>query len=166
MFLLLLHGKKFWSYVTWPLLLTFLEKLIQSYRAKKEVELIEARSLPSDVLTIKFKVKDGSKFRYRAGQYIYINCPDVSVKEWHPFTLSSSPEDDFLSCHIRCSKRLDWCFPFRQAINPGDAKIRRFDRRKTSSNSSKRKHDSARKAAKVSPVEGSSEYSQPIIRID
>jgi NADPH oxidase 2 len=165
MFLLLLHGKKFWSYVTWPLLLTILEKVIQSYRAKQEVELIEARSLPSDVLTIKFRVKDGAKFRYKAGQYIYINCPDVSLKEWHPFTLSSAPEDEYLSCHIRCSKRLDWCYPFRKAINPDDSKLRRFDKVRHAPATHQKKKSSSRAAAKIRPMQGN-DNKQPVIRID
>jgi predicted ferric reductase len=24
----------------------------------------------------------------RAGQYIYINCPEISFFQWHPFTLT------------------------------------------------------------------------------
>ena len=67
----------------------------------------------------------------QAGQYIYINCPAVSKKEWHPFTLSSAPEDPYLSCHIRCSKHLDWCYPFRQLLNPNDASIIRYDKGQT-----------------------------------
>ena len=131
MLVLLLHARNFWSYGTWPLLLMFLEKLIQKYRSKQEIELLEVRALPSDVLTIKFRPAHNKKFRYKAGQYIYINCPAVSKKEWHPFTLSSAPEDPYLSCHIRCSKHLDWCYPFRQLLNPNDASIIRYDKGQT-----------------------------------
>ena len=80
MLILLLHARNFWSYGTWPLLLMFLEKLIQKYRSKQEIELLEVRSLPSDVLPIKFRPAHNKKFRYKAGQYIYINCPAVSKK--------------------------------------------------------------------------------------
>ncbi|KAJ7261404.1 NADPH oxidase [Mycena haematopus] len=37
----------------------------------------------------------------RAGQYIFINCPEISYFQWHPFTLTSAPEEDYISVHIR-----------------------------------------------------------------
>lgn len=40
------------------------------------------------------------------GQYIFINCPSVSRLEWHPFTLTSAPEEDMFSVHIRSAG--DW----------------------------------------------------------
>lgn len=41
------------------------------------------------------------KTKTRAGQYIFINCPEVSYLQWHPFTLTSAPEEDYISIHIR-----------------------------------------------------------------
>lgn len=40
-------------------------------------------------------------FTMEAGQYIFIKCSAISRTEWHPFTLTSSPEEDYFSCHIR-----------------------------------------------------------------
>lgn len=37
----------------------------------------------------------------RAGQYIFLSCPEVSYWQWHPFTLTSAPEEDYISIHIR-----------------------------------------------------------------
>ena len=33
-------------------------------------------------------------------------CPEISHLEWHPFTLSSNPEESYISVHILCKG--DW----------------------------------------------------------
>ena len=43
-------------------------------------------------------------------QYIFLQCLNISQPEWHPFTLTSCPGEDFLSVHSRivgdCAKKL------------------------------------------------------------
>ena len=34
--------------------------------------------------------------RRRPGQYVFIQCRDISHYEWHPFSLTSAPDDNFL----------------------------------------------------------------------
>ncbi|EDL01647.1 NADPH oxidase 3, partial [Mus musculus] len=60
-------------------------------------------SHPSAVLELHMKKRD---FKMAPGQYIFIQCPSVSPLEWHPFTLTSAPQEDFFSVHIRASG--DW----------------------------------------------------------
>ena len=56
--------------------------------------------LPSNVVSLIIKRPPG--FNFEPGQYILINIPDIAVFEWHPFTISSAPEqDDVISLHIR-----------------------------------------------------------------
>lgn len=38
---------------------------------------------------------------YIPGQYLYLNIPTVSKWQWHPFTITSIPEDGFISVHMR-----------------------------------------------------------------
>lgn len=45
-------------------------------------------------------------FKMEAGQYIFLQCTSISPLEWHPFTLTSAPEEDFFSVHIRVAG--DW----------------------------------------------------------
>ena len=40
-------------------------------------------------------------FDYKAGQYASLRVPEISRLEWHPFTISSAPCDDFLMFHIK-----------------------------------------------------------------
>ena len=53
---------------------------------------------PSKVLELQL-VKAG--FKMEVGQYVFLNCPAISHLEWHPFTMTSAPEEDFFSVHIR-----------------------------------------------------------------
>ena len=39
-------------------------------------------------------------FVYKSGQYFKIACTALSRDEFHPFTITSSPNDDYLSCHV------------------------------------------------------------------
>jgi hypothetical protein len=48
--------------------------------------------------------------------YILLNCGTVSKEEWHPFTLTSAPEDNYVSVHIRCPDELDWCSTLRRTL--------------------------------------------------
>ena len=54
--------------------------------------------LPSNVVRLTFLKKN---FNYKSGQYCFICVPGVSLFEWHPFSLSSSPHEGMVSIHIR-----------------------------------------------------------------
>ncbi|NXM55743.1 NOX1 oxidase, partial [Illadopsis cleaveri] len=58
---------------------------------------------PARVLELQMQKKG---FSMEVGQYIFVNCPAISPLEWHPFTLTSAPEEDFFSIHIRAAG--DW----------------------------------------------------------
>jgi len=44
--------------------------------------------------------------RFLPGMYVFVNVPTISKFEWHPFTISSAPEDKFISLHIQ--RAGDW----------------------------------------------------------
>jgi NADPH oxidase len=58
---------------------------------------------PSNVLELQMRKRG---FSMEVGQYIFVNCPSISFLEWHPFTLTSAPEEEFFSVHIRAAG--DW----------------------------------------------------------
>jgi len=64
----------------------------------KYPQKVEATSLPGNMVRIKFPKGD---FQYKAGQYIFLCVPGLSLFEWHPFSLSSSPHQAFVTCHLR-----------------------------------------------------------------
>lgn len=43
-----------------------------------------------------------SNFTYQPGDYVFIQIPCIARYEWHPFTISSAPEQDgFIWLHVR-----------------------------------------------------------------
>jgi predicted ferric reductase len=54
--------------------------------------------LPANIVRITFQ-KGG--FRYSGGQYVFVCVPAISAFEWHPFSLSSHPQSDTVSLHVR-----------------------------------------------------------------
>ncbi|XP_036596124.1 NADPH oxidase 1 [Trichosurus vulpecula] len=92
-----------WKWVLASVILYIFERLIRFYRSQQKVVITKAVLHPSKVLELQMN-KCG--FRMEVGQYIFVNCPSVSPLEWHPFTLTSAPEEPFFSIHIRAAG--DW----------------------------------------------------------
>jgi predicted ferric reductase len=44
-----------------------------------------------------------AKCKHSAGQWVFICIPQLGLLHWHPFTISSSAQDDDLSLHFDCS---------------------------------------------------------------
>ncbi|KAM9316728.1 NADPH oxidase 3 [Gastrophryne carolinensis] len=87
-----------WKWVICPLAFYAFEKVIRFWRSKQEVVITKVITHPSGVLEIQMK-KHG--FTMETGQYIFLQCPSISHLEWHPFTLTSAPEEPFFSVHVR-----------------------------------------------------------------
>ena len=38
-------------------------------------------------------IKKPRNFDYQPGDYVFLNIPSIAKYEWHPFTISSAPEE-------------------------------------------------------------------------
>ncbi|KAK7828682.1 respiratory burst oxidase like protein c [Quercus suber] len=109
--LLILHGlqlylikewykKTTWMYLAVPLALYICERLIRAFRSSVEpVSILKVAVYPGNVLSL--HMSKPHDFTYKSGQYMFVNCGAVSPFEWHPFSLTSAPGDNYLSVHIR-----------------------------------------------------------------
>ncbi|KAJ7148748.1 NADPH oxidase [Mycena crocata] len=88
----------FWRYWIVGGLIWIFERILREVRSRHITYISKVIQHPSDVMELQIK-KD--KTSPRAGQYIFINCPEISYFQWHPFTLTSAPEEDYISVHIR-----------------------------------------------------------------
>ncbi|XP_074407494.1 NADPH oxidase 1 isoform X2 [Zonotrichia albicollis] len=92
-----------WKWVLAPIILYVFERLLRVWRAQQKVVVKKVVMHPARVLELQMQKKG---FCMEVGQYIFVNCPAISALEWHPFTLTSAPEEDFFSIHIRAAG--DW----------------------------------------------------------
>nr|KAJ3405144.1 hypothetical protein HK105_003795 [Polyrhizophydium stewartii] len=91
-------GPQFWKWWLPSAVFYLFERLYREFRGRRKTYISKVVQHPSRVVELQIK-KEGWKMQ--AGQYIFICCPEVGLLEWHPFTLTSSPHEDFLSIHIR-----------------------------------------------------------------
>ncbi|XP_050363312.1 respiratory burst oxidase homolog protein E [Argentina anserina] len=126
--LLIIHGsclyfvhkwyqKTTWMYISVPFLLYVIERSIRTFRSKHySVKILKASIMPGNVISLILSKPPG--FKYRSGQYIFLQCPTISPFEWHPFSITSAPGDEHLSVHIRTVG--DWTKELKRAISEGD----------------------------------------------
>ncbi|KAI0049542.1 NADPH oxidase B [Auriscalpium vulgare] len=88
----------FWRYWLVGGIIWISERVLREVRSRHRTYISKVIQHPSKVMEIQIKKE---KTTTRAGQYIFLSCPEVSYFQWHPFTLTSAPEEDYISVHIR-----------------------------------------------------------------
>ncbi|KAL1558093.1 NAD(P)H oxidase (H2O2-forming) [Salvia divinorum] len=136
--LLLVHGwflfltpewyhKTTWMYVSVPMLIYTTERILTLYDRNYKVDINKAVIYTGNVLALYMSKPPG--FRYKSGMYLFVKCPDISNFEWHPFSITSAPDDDYLSVHVRTLG--DWTTEiknrFEKACEPQSGKQSRGD---------------------------------------
>ncbi|XP_006035482.1 NADPH oxidase 5 [Alligator sinensis] len=99
--LLILHGPHFWKWFVVPGCLFVTEKIVGLAVSRiGGLSIMEINLLPSKVTHL--VIKRPQSFHYKPGDYVYLNIPAIAAYEWHPFTISSAPEQqDTIWLHIR-----------------------------------------------------------------
>lgn len=113
--LIAVHGLAQWvaapeayGWIAPPIVIYFIEKRYRMGNVFGGKTIITNAKLSKEAcaLFIKKPINFGKGQKFQPGMYMFINIPMISQFEWHPFTISSAPEDDYLSLHIR--KAGDW----------------------------------------------------------
>uniref|UniRef100_A0AAV2L1C1 Uncharacterized protein n=1 Tax=Knipowitschia caucasica TaxID=637954 RepID=A0AAV2L1C1_KNICA len=99
--LLVIHCANFWKWFVVPGVVFLLEKIIGMARSRMgSLYIAEVNLLPSKVTHL--VIHRPQFFQFKPGDYVYINIPAIAKYEWHPFTISSAPEQsDTLWLHVR-----------------------------------------------------------------
>ena len=89
-----------WMWLSGPLGLYLVERIIRLARSLRTVTIVKVvHHKKSNVTEIRFKCP--SMITPQPGQYIYLKLYSMAKLQWHPFTVTSAPEEDFISVHIR-----------------------------------------------------------------
>ncbi|XP_028307631.1 NADPH oxidase 5 [Gouania willdenowi] len=99
--LLMVHCENFWKWFVVPGLAFLLEKIVGIAVSRMGgLYIVEVNMLPSKVTHL--VIRRPQFFHFKPGDYVYINIPVIAKYEWHPFTISSAPEQsDVLWLHVR-----------------------------------------------------------------
>lgn len=109
----LLEEPTFVYWIIGPLFFYIVERTVRIMRGKQTTMLILARQHRAKVIELRMKKQT---FDYKPGQYLFLNCPYISKNEWHPFTITSAPEEDFVSVHINAVG--NWTNGITNLLNP------------------------------------------------
>ncbi|KAK7052471.1 FAD-binding FR-type domain-containing protein [Favolaschia claudopus] len=88
----------FWRYWIVGGVIWIIERILREVRSRHITYISKVIQHPSDIMELQIKEKMQG---LRAGQYIFLNCPELSFWQWHAFTITSAPEEDYISVHIR-----------------------------------------------------------------
>lgn len=128
-------GYESWRFTIWPGIAYFTERVYREYRARKATRLSKVLVHPSGAMELRI-VKPS--FKYTAGQWLSIQVPEISRLQWHParisfpflpniplitfqFTITSAPEDPYVSLHIR--QVGDWTHALGQRLGCGPSVV-------------------------------------------
>lgn len=93
--LLILHCPNFWKWFIIPGLLYLCERLYRFSLMRSEhgkTYISSGLLLPSKVTHL--VIKRPPHFDFHPGDYVFVNIPAIAKYEWHPFTISSAPEQE------------------------------------------------------------------------
>ncbi|RMZ78379.1 hypothetical protein DV738_g3941, partial [Chaetothyriales sp. CBS 135597] len=100
-------GSQFWAHCIgyegwrWEMIgggIYLIERIYREIRARRMTKVTKVIRHPYDAMEIQFSKPS---MKYKAGQWLFLQCPTVSRGQWHPFTITSCPFDPYVSVHVR-----------------------------------------------------------------
>lgn len=122
---IVLHGLHYgssrtWKWVLGPILIFIFDISLRFFREKRSYLLVSKHSAVfqgQDIL----KIRLPRVFHFQAGQYAELKVPELSLFQWHPFTIASAPHEPEMTFYIKAVG--DWTGSlyelFRQRISIG-----------------------------------------------
>jgi len=86
-------------WVAGPFILYLIPRIIRETNCSK-CKVIDVSLKGGNVVALKLVKPASWNTSVKAGMYAFINVPKVSSYQWHPFTLTSAPHEDFIEFHF------------------------------------------------------------------
>lgn len=91
-------------WVIGPLALYLIPRMYREIQCKSQK--VEGIEIHDGVFALNLEKPKSWEGYQMAGMYAFINIPAISRWEWHPFTISSAPNQEHIGFHIRAAG--DW----------------------------------------------------------
>ena len=91
------HAAAGWEYLLPGVTVWFIDRCLRLARSSQTVVVRSVRLVHNSV-EIKWSQP---QMTAQPGQYVFINIPELSLFEWHPFTLSSGVGSEYFSIHVK-----------------------------------------------------------------
>ncbi|GBN11154.1 Dual oxidase [Araneus ventricosus] len=122
-FLCLVHGlakitgtPRFWIFFVGPAIVFTLDKVVSLQTKFVELDILDTELLPSDVTKVKFSRPPN--FKYLSGQWVRLGLTALQQNEFHSFTLTSAPHENYLSVHVKAQG--PWTWKLRNHFDPNN----------------------------------------------
>lgn len=97
--LLLAHGRVFYLWAALPIVGFLVDWILRRTSSARATQVVALDPLASRVTRVELLKPEG--FEHNAGDYAFLRIPALAKHEWHPFTISSAPERDRITMHVR-----------------------------------------------------------------
>jgi len=96
---LLLHGPVFWLWFLIPASILTIEALMRYFLKTRSMKVVELKTLADGVTAV--HLSKPKSMHFYPGDFVRLQIPLISPREWHPFTISAAPESSTFAVHVR-----------------------------------------------------------------
>lgn len=102
---ILWHAAAGWEYLLPGLTVWFLDRLVRFSRSSRVVNVVSTKICDDGVTELRFQQ---AGLTVRPGQYVFVNIAELSLLQWHPFSVSSvNNHTNTFSLHIKAMPSAD-----------------------------------------------------------
>ncbi|CAK5274328.1 unnamed protein product [Mycena citricolor] len=148
-----------WRYIIWPGIIYFGERVWREIRARRATRLSRVLVHPSGAMELRI---DKPSFKYQPGQWLFLQVPELSIWQWHPFTITSAPEDPYVSVHVR--QVGDWTHALGERLGVGPSVVASMTKSAMKGSETDEKATGLR--GDFVELDASTTGSMPVVRID